>query len=311
MKPPLRVTPEVRSALDEGRPVVALETTLISHGLPRPENLRTARALEGIVRDRGAVPATIGLADGQVHIGLDIDLLTRFADEDGVRKVSRRDLASTLAKGQLGATTVAATLICAQAAGLSVLATGGIGGVHRGAQHSLDVSADLAELARSKLGVVCAGAKGILDLPRTLEVLETLGVPVVGYGTKRFPAFWCADSGLDLVDQVDTPQEAASLLRYKWALRIEGAVLFANPPPAEAALAGSLVETHLARALELAETQSISGKDVTPFLLRKLGELSQGETLRTNLALLENNAALAADIAVALASESREQAARY
>jgi pseudouridine-5'-phosphate glycosidase len=306
MNPPLRVTPEVRAALDEHRPVVALETTLISHGLPRPENLETARALEGIVRDRGAVPATIGLADGQVHIGLDDDLLTRFADDDGVRKVSRRDLASALAQGLLGATTVAATLICAQAAGLLVMATGGIGGVHRGGQNSLDISADLAELGRSKLGVVCAGAKGILDLPRTLEVLETLGVPVVGYGTKRFPAFWCADSGLDLVDRVDTPQEAARLLRSKWALGIEGAVLFANPPPAEAALARSLVETHLARAMELAEAQAISGKDVTPFLLRKLAELSHGETLRTNLALLENNAALAADIAVALTAGTQD-----
>lgn len=308
--PPLAVQPEVAAALADGGPVVALETAVVSHGLPWPDNLETARHLEQVVRGCGAVPATVGLAAGRVHIGLDPDQLQRFAESHAVAKVSRRDFGPVLAGGGLGATTVAGSLICARSAGIRLLATGGIGGVHRGGQDSLDISADLTELSRSPVATVCAGAKGILDLARTLEVLETLGVPVVGYTSPRFPAFWCRDSGLALEHQVDSPRAAAAVLRHHWALGLRSGLVLAVPPPAAAALAPEDIEQPLHQALAEAERRGIAGKALTPFLLGWLNERSAGACLAANRALLERNARLAAEVAVALAAEALAVEAR-
>lgn len=300
--PPLEILPEVGEAIEAGRPVVGLESTVIAHGLPNPENLQTARRLEEVVREAGAVPATLGVAYGKIRIGLTDELLQRFADKKAVAKASRRDLGAVLASSGLGATTVAGSLICARLAGIRVLATGGIGGVHRGGQDSLDVSADLGTLADSPVAVVCAGAKGILDLPRTLEVLETLGVPVVGWGTDRLPAFWCRDSGLGLEHSVDGPEQAAALCRAHWSVGQRGGPLLVAPPPEASALPLDEVQTQIAIALSEASQKNIAGKRVTPFLLARLTELSGGRTLKANVALLENNARLAAGLAKALAA---------
>jgi pseudouridylate synthase len=296
----LHASPEVAEALAAGRPVVALESTLIAHGLPRPDNLSMARDMQAAVRAHGAVPATVALVDGHIRVGLTELELERLANAREVRKVSRRDLAAVLARRELGATTVAGTLACAALAGIRLFATGGLGGVHRGGELSLDVSADLAELARSPLGVVCAGAKSVLDLPRTLEVLESLGVPVVGYGTGRFPAFFCQDSGLDLPHRVDGPGEAARLLATHFALGPGGLVL-AQPPPAAACLPEAEVEALVTEAEGEARRRGISGAALTPFLLARLVDRSGGRTLTVNKALLLANAAAAADIAAALA----------
>lgn len=301
---PLVVHPEVAAALADGGPVVALETAVVSHGLPWPHNLETARRLEQIVRGCGAVPATVGLVAGRVHIGLDPDQLQRFAESRTVAKVSRRDFGPVLAGGGLGATTVAGSLICARSAGIRLLATGGIGGVHRGGQDNLDISADLTELSRSPVATVCAGAKGILDLARTLEVLETLGVPVVGYASRRFPAFWCRDSGLTLEHRVDSVRAAAAVLRHHWALGLRSGVVLAAPPPAAAALAPADIEQPLSRALAEAADRGITGKALTPFLLGRLNERSAGACLAANRALLEKNARLAGEVAVALAGNT-------
>ncbi len=308
--PPLVVQPEVAAALADGDPVVAIETAVISHGLPWPDNLETARRLEQLVRGAGAVPATVGLAAGRVRIGLDPDRLQRFAESRTVAKVSRRDFGPVLAGGGLGATTVAGSLICARSAGIRLLATGGIGGVHRGGQDSLDISADLTELSRSPVATVCAGAKGILDLARTLEVLETLGVAVVGYRSRSFPAFWCRDSGLALEHRVDSPSAAAAVLHHHWALGLRSGVLLAAPPPATAALAPEAIEQPLRRTLAEAADRGIAGKALTPFLLGRLNERSAGACLAANRALLENNARLAAEVAVALAAASSEGGTR-
>lgn len=301
----LDIRPEVAAALAEGAPVVALETTLIAHGLPAPRNLKTARRLEAIVREGHAVPATVGLIDGKVRIGLSGPELERFAREDGIAKVSRRDLGPVLAGPQPGATTVAATMACAALAGIRVVATGGIGGVHRGGESSLDVSADLRELARSPLAVVCAGAKSILDLPRTLEVLETLGVPVVGYGTDEFPAFFARGAGLRLAARADSPEAAAAIMRAHWGLGLGGGLLVANPVPATAALDPGALDGWLRAALAEAAAAGLAGPAVTPFLLDRLAHLSGGRTLETNVALLENNARLGAAIACAYAGLPR------
>lgn len=291
--------PEVEAALAENRPVVALESTVVAHGMPYPANLEVAQETQAAVRAAGALPAMIGIVAGRFTVGLSQETIEDFARRDDVAKVSRRDLAATLAGERHGATTVAATMIGAHLAGIEVFATGGIGGVHRGAGQSFDVSADLTELGRTPVAVVSAGAKAILDLPRTLEVLETLGVPVVGYGTDEFPAFYSRSSGLPVSASVAGAAEAAALLRAQRELGLETGVLIANPIPAEAEMADA--EDFIAQALGEAEAQGIVGREVTPFLLGRLAELSEGRTQAANRALIVDNARVAAEIAVELA----------
>lgn len=308
MKHSLSIREDLAAAIAAGRPVVALESTVIAHGLPRPQNLETACAMEEAVREAGAIPATIGVLGGKLIVGLSQEQITFLSEADSVAKVSRADLAAVLTSGQPGATTVAGTLIAADMAGIRVFATGGIGGVHRGGEDSLDISADLTELARTPVAVICAGAKAILDLPRTLEVLETLGVPVVGYGTKEFPAFYSRESGLQLVHRVDTPEQAAKLMEVQWETgRMEDhgtgegmktGVIFAQPVPAKSALTRGEVEMFITSALHSAEIAGVRGKNVTPYLLQELAQLSGGRTLRANTALLIANAGLAGRIAV-------------
>jgi pseudouridine-5'-phosphate glycosidase len=290
--------PEVARALADGRPVVALESTLICHGLPRPRNLDLARAVEVAVRAEGAVPATIAVLDGRVRVGLDDAALVRLARAEGVVKCSPRDLPVLLAQGALGATTVAGTIRVAAAAGIRVMATGGIGGVHRGGERSLDVSADLHELARSGVAVVCSGAKIILDLPRTLEVLETLGVPVVAFGTSSFPAFYARESGL-AVPGIDDLAGLVALLRAQAGLGWPGGMVIANPPPAALALPRAELEAWIEAALAEARGRGIAGRDETPWLLAELARRSQGRTVALNEALVLDNARLAAKLAAA------------
>jgi pseudouridine-5'-phosphate glycosidase len=296
----LHVHPEVAQARAEGRAVVALESTIISHGMPYPQNLETAREVEACVRVAGAVPATIAVMDGQIKIGLDADGLERLATDQAVLKVSRRDLAYALTSGLTGATTVAATMIAAHLAGIRVFATGGIGGVHRGGETSLDISADLEELAHTPVAVVCAGAKAILDLPRTLEYLETHGVPVIGYQTDEFPAFYSRRSGLGLDFRLDTPAAIAELLRTHWSLGLTAGALIANPIPAEHALPEAEIAAVIDQAVADAERDGIRGKDVSPYLLRRIVETTGGASLRANIALVKNNASLAGHIACEL-----------
>ncbi len=295
------VHPEVAEALAAGRPVVALESTLITHGLPYPVNEEIALDLERIVRAGGAVPATIAVLRGVIHVGLQAEEIGRLATAQGVRKCSRRDLAIALARGEDGATTVAATMMVAHAAGIGVFATGGIGGVHRG--HPFDVSADLEELGRTPVAVVCAGAKAILDLPLTLEVLETRGVPVIGYGTDDFPAFYTRRSGLPVDVRCDTPAEVAALLRTRSALGLDAGVLIAVPVPEADALPQEVAEQAIAEALAEAERAGVRGKAVTPFLLARVSERTGTRSRAANLALLRQNAAVAAAIACAACCE--------
>ncbi len=305
MNPYLDIRPEVRDALAAGRPVVALESTVISHGLPRPRNVETARQMEAAVREEGAVPATIGLIDGRLVVGLSSGEIELLARTEHAAKVSRRDLAAVLNSRRAGATTVAATMIIAAQSGIRIFATGGIGGVHRGAQNNFDISADLSELTRTPVAVVCSGAKVILDLPRTLELLEALGVPVVGYGTNEFPAFYVRESGLSLDARVDSPQEAARLISVHGALSLSSGMIFCNPPPAASALGRQEVESLIEAALKSAEAAGIQGKPVTPYLLDHLAKASGGCTLETNVALLISNARVAAQIAVASVTLAR------
>lgn len=300
----LRFHEEVRDALAAGLPVVALESTLIAHGMPHPRNLETAHALEADVRAAGAVPAVVAVADGFLQIGCTASLLERLATEDGVAKVSRRDLGTALAGRGLGATTVSGTLIGARLAGIRVFATGGIGGVHRGAETTGDVSADLQELAVSPVAVVSAGAKSILDLPRTLEALETLGVPVIGWRTDEFPAFFTPTSGLRLVHRSDSVADLAARLLAQWELGLATGALIANPIPAEAAAAAAPVEAATRAALEAAADRGISGRDLTPFLLGDIVARTGGASLDANVALARNNARLAGRLAAALATRS-------
>jgi pseudouridine-5'-phosphate glycosidase len=294
----LDVRPEVAAALRDGRPVVALESTLIAHGLPRPLNLDTARQAEAAVREEGAVPATIAVLRGVPTVGLSDAELQDLAGADGVLKASSRDLPTAVAQKRTAATTVAATMVLAHQAGIRLFATGGIGGVHRGAAETWDVSADLAELARTPVAVICAGAKAILDLPRTLEVLETLSVAVVGYGTDEFPAFYVRSSGLPLPARVNSPAEAASLLAARWALGGAGVVL-ARPLDAGAALAAEEFEMALVVAERQAAARGVRGPALTPFLLARLAEITAGRTLSANQALIVANARLAAQVAQA------------
>lgn len=288
----------VAQALRNALPIVALESTVITHGLPRPENLTLAKALEQEVLDQEVTPATMALLDGKVHVGLTETELARLSNEDGARKVSRRDFGIALARKENGGTTVAGTLIVSRMVGIRVFATGGIGGVHRHAP--FDVSADLPELGRSPLVVVCAGAKSILDLPATIEVLETQGVPVIGYGTDEFPAFYSRESGLPVNVRVDSPEEVAQIAREHWDMGLEGALLVVQPPPAEVALSAGEINGMIEQALKEAEEKKIRGAAVTPFLLERVNQLSGGASMQTNLALLRNNARLAAKIASAL-----------
>lgn len=301
MKTQISVTlsPEVAEAKAAGRAVVALESTVISHGLPWPDNLKLAQELETIVRQHGAVPATVAIIEGHVKAGLSPNEMERLATGDThVRKVSRRDFGSVIARREYGATTVAGTMLVAHMAGIPVFATGGIGGVHRGA--AWDVSADLPELSRTPVAVVCAGAKAILDLPRTLEWLETYGVPVVGYQTSEFPAFYTPTSGLMLQDCANNSYEVAALLAAHWGFGMRSGVLVTAPIPASAALDPAKIEADIQQALADADAQHVVGKDITPFLLSRLVEISGGESLQANLALLRNNASVATQIAVEL-----------
>jgi pseudouridine-5'-phosphate glycosidase len=290
---------EVAAALRDSKPVVALESTVISHGLPHPHNIETARGMEAAIRAGGAVPATIAVLGGKLVVGVSAGELAFLAESKEVAKVSRADLASVVASGRAGATTVATTAWIAARAGIRVFATGGIGGVHRGVEETLDISADLTELARTPVAVVCAGAKAILDLPRTLEMLETLGVPVVGYGTNELPAFYSRESGLTLQCRVDSAGEAARLMATQWGLGMTAGIVFANPAPVGSALAWRELEELIAEALVSAAAEKISGKRVTPYLLEALSKGSGGRTLGANVALLLNNARVAAEIAVA------------
>ena len=288
--------PPVAEALRAGRPVVALESTLIAHGLPWPLNLETARAAESAVAAEGAVPATVAVWQGRPTVGLSASELEALARSADIVKASRRDLAAVIAQRRTAATTVAATMFLAHAAGIRLFATGGIGGVHRGAAQSFDISADLTELARTPVGVVCAGAKSILDIPLTLEVLETNGVPVIGYGTSEFPAFCVRTSGEPVEARVETPAEAAALLQAHWDLGGAGVVL-AQPPPADAALDPAEFAAALAHAEAEAADQRIRGKALTPFLLDRLAHYTSGKTLAVNRALVVANARLAAQVA--------------
>ncbi len=298
----LHIRADVQTALAEARPVVALESTVIAHGLPYPDNLAVALELEAIVRAGGATPATVGVVDGVPTVGLGPEAIERFAGGEQVLKLSRRDLGTAIATGAQGATTVAATMALAASAGIEVFATGGIGGVHRGARESWDVSADLIELSRTPVLVVCAGAKAILDLPATLEVLETLGVPVIGYACDEFPAFYSRSSGLPVSGRANSAQEAASLWLAHRQHGGGGGMLLCVPPPEADAMPAEDVEAAITRAL--ASARDVRGAAVTPFLLAALQQETGGRTLHTNIALLKNNARVATGVAVALATES-------
>ncbi len=301
MSLPLTLSPEVTEALAEGRPVVALESTIITHGMPWPQNAETARAVEAAVRAGGAVPATIAILQGRIRVGLDDAALEALARAQDVRKLSRADLAHCLVTGEAGATTVAATMICAHLAGIGVFATGGIGGVHRGAEASFDISADLHELAATPVTVVASGAKSILDLPKTLEVLETLGVPVIAWGQDEFPAFWSRSSGLRAPMRADDAAVIAAAHRMRGRLGLPGGQLVANPVPMEAEVPIEIIGPAIETALAEAEAQGIAAKEVTPFLLGRIVDLTDGRSLRSNTALVLDNARLGAAIAVELA----------
>ena len=291
-------TDEVREALAQNKPVVALESTIISHGMPYPQNIETAKMLENTVRENGGVPATIAILDGKIKIGInDLDL-ERLATGKDIKKASRRDLPSVLALTQNAATTVAATMICANLAGIKFFATGGIGGVHRGASETFDISADLPEFTRTPVMVVCAGAKAILDIPHTMEYLETLGVPVLGYQTDQMPAFYYRESGVKVPQRFEFPKEAAEIFKQSLDLGYESGILVGNPVPKEAEMDKNAIEAKIDEALKDAEKLGIKGQAVTPYLLQRLFEITGGESLKTNIELVKNNAVLCTKIAV-------------
>lgn len=288
---------EVKEALEEGKPVVALESTLISHGFPYPENLEVAEEMEEIIRGYGVVPATIAVIKGKIKVGLTRGELEFMATSKDILKASRRDLAVIAAKGLNGATTVAATMMVAERAGIKVFATGGIGGVHRGAEKTFDISADLQELARTPVAVVCSGAKAILDLPLTLEYLETMGVPIIGFRTDEFPAFYCRESGLKVDYVVDDEKEVAGIIRAMQDLELGGGMIIANPVPEEYALSMEYMNEMIEEAVRAAEKEGIKGKKLTPYLLNKIKELTEGKSLKANIELVKDNARVAAKIA--------------
>lgn len=296
-----KLSREVAQALAAGGPVVALESTIITHGMPYPANLETALAVEDVVRQNGAVPATIAVIDGELRAGLERAELEALAQAKGVVKASGRDLAVAMVRKQSAGTTVSATMLLADLAGIDIFATGGVGGVHRGAEQSFDISADLTELGRTKTAVVCAGVKSILDIAKTLEYLETQRVPVIAYGTDEFPAFFTRTSGFKADHRLDTAEEIASAMHLHHKLGTGTGLLIANPIPQEAALSNAFIDGTIANAVREAEERGIGRKELTPFLLARINELSKGESLKANIALVKNNAALAARMAVAYA----------
>ena len=295
----LRVNPEVKKALEQGKPVVALESTIISHGMPYPKNVETALLVEKTIRDHGAIPATIGIINGDPIVGMTPEEIEEFGKRKGILKASRRDLPVIYAKKYWAATTVATTMIIAAQAGIDIFVTGGIGGVHRGAQETMDISADLQELAKTDVTVICAGAKAILDLPLTLEYLETQGVPVLGFKTKELPAFYTAHSGLSVDYQIDSFEEAAEIIKEKKLNELKGGILITNPIPEQYAMDEKVINTAIDKALKEADKQGIKGKEVTPFLLKTIVELTGGDSLESNIQLVLNNAAVGAEIAKA------------
>ncbi|MFT3678977.1 MAG: pseudouridine-5'-phosphate glycosidase [Ferruginibacter sp.] len=300
--PFLHILPEVQEALQQGKPVVALESTIISHGMPYPQNVATALAVEKTVRDNGAIPATIAIIGGKCHVGLSADEIETFGKEKNVWKVSLRDMPYVLSKNLFGATTVAATMRIAALAGIKVFVTGGTGGVHRGGASSMDISADLTEMAQTDVAVVSAGVKSILDIELTLEYLETMGIPVVTYGQDEFPSFYSSKSDYASPLRLDTAKEIAEMLHIKWRMGLKGSVLIANPLPAGQEIPKDEMEIHIQKALAAADKQQVKGKEVTPFLLKYLAEHTQGESLQSNIALIVHNAKTGAAIAAAYAS---------
>ncbi|KQW46502.1 MULTISPECIES: pseudouridine-5'-phosphate glycosidase [unclassified Roseateles] len=300
MNPLIQLSPEVAAARAQGQPIVALESTIIAHGMPWPQNLETAREVEDVIRIEGAVPATIAVIGGRIRVGLTDAELQQLAQAPDAMKLSRRDLPFAIATGKLGATTVAATMICAHLAGIEVFVTGGIGGVHRGGAESFDISADLQELARTPVAVVCAGAKSILDLGLTLEYLETHGVPVLSVGQDNFAAFFTPDSGMKADFRMDDAAEQARFIRAKWTLGLDGGVVVSNPVPAAQAMPREEIDAITAQALAEADAQGIVGKAITPFLLARIKALTGGRSLATNIALVKHNAVVGARLARAL-----------
>lgn len=297
----LEIHPEVKEALTSGKAVVALESTIISHGMPYPKNVETALAVEEVVRTNGAIPATIAIMNGKCCVGLTNEQLEYFGKASNVWKVSLRDMPYVISQNLYGATTVAATMRIADMAGIKVFVTGGIGGVHRGAETSMDISADLTEMAQTSVAVVSAGVKSILDIGLTLEYLETKGIPVITYGQDEFPSFYSCKSGFTSPLRLDTPQQIAALLDTKWKLGLNGSVLIANPLPAEQEIGRAEMEVHIMQALAAAKEKNINGKNVTPFLLQYIAEHTNGESLEANIALIKHNAKVGAEIVVAYA----------
>jgi pseudouridine-5'-phosphate glycosidase len=293
----LEIKSEVKEALEKGKAVVALESTIIAHGMPYPQNIETALEIEEIIRANGAVPATIGIIDGKIKVGLTKEEVKFLGESDEVVKVSRRDLPVVLAEKRHGATTVAGTMIAADLAGIKIFVTGGVGGVHRGAEESFDISADLEELKRTSVAVIAAGAKSILDLGLTLEKLETFGVPVLGYQTEELPAFYSRHSGFNVDYKLESPAHTADILKAKWELGLEGGVLIANPVPEADEIEYPVINEKIEQALSEAKSKGINGKELTPFLLDRIKEITDGQSLETNIALVRNNAVVGARIA--------------
>ncbi len=293
----MRISKEVALALKENRPIVALESTIISHGMPYPRNVETALLVEKTVRENGAIPATIGIIDGEPVVGMSPDEIEEFGKRKGVVKVSKRDMPIVMAKKEWGATTVSATIIIAARAGIKFFVTGGIGGVHRGAETTFDISRDLYELAEEPVNVICAGAKAILDIPKTLEVLETNGVTVLSYKSEHFANFYCSDSPYPVDGVFNKPKEAADIIRSKEEMKLKGGVLISNPCPEELSMSHEEIDKYIDQAVKEATEQHIKGKETTPFLLKRIVELTGGDSLETNIALVINNAKLGASIA--------------
>lgn len=301
----IKISDEVKLALKEGRPVVALESTIISHGMPYPKNVETALEVERIIRENGCVPATIGIIDGVPIVGMTPEEIELFGKRSGILKVSRRDLPIVMAKKMWGATTVASTMILANMAGIEVFVTGGIGGVHRGAQQTFDISADLQELAHTNVTVVCAGAKAILDLPLTLEYLETFGVPVLGYKSSNLGAFYSKDSGLKVDYKMDSEREIAEAIYYKRMMKLDGGILISNPIPDQYSMPSEVINLYIEKALKEANEKGIKGKEITPFLLKNIADNTHGNSLEANIKLVFNNAKIGARIAKELSNISK------
>ena len=293
----MKINPIVLDALKNNKPVVALESTIISHGMPYPKNVETALRVEQVIRDHGVIPATIGIINGEPIVGMTPEEIELFGKTKGISKASRRDLPVIYAKKLWAATTVASTMIIAAQAGIEVFVTGGIGGVHRGAQETMDISADLQELGKTNVTVICAGAKAILDLPLTLEYLETMGVPVLGYQTKELPAFYTRHSGLNVDYEINDPKEAAQIIFEKRKNNLQGGILITNPIPEEYAMDDKIINNAIEKALKMADEQGVKGKEITPFLLKTVVDLTGGESLESNIQLVLNNAAVGAEIA--------------